>query len=86
MTGIGNELLGKLRKMRMIADDDDEAVSSGPSKGQPTQQPAWMRQLFDRCKEWHDQLPQVRIDSFSWRVLGANSAFLAIWRPRQAEL
>ncbi|GJE87844.1 dynein heavy chain protein 1 [Phanerochaete sordida] len=53
----GNELLGKLRKMRMIADDDDEAATSGPVKGQTTQQPAWMRQLYDRCKEWLEQLP-----------------------------
>lgn len=45
--------------MRMIADDDDEATTSGPSKGQATQQPAWMRQLFDRCKEWLGLLPEV---------------------------
>ena len=59
--GEGNELLGKLRKMRMLADDDDEATPSGPSKGQTTQQPAWMRNLFDRCKEWLEQLPAVRL-------------------------
>ncbi|KAI0666280.1 dynein heavy chain [Trametes maxima] len=54
----GNELLGKLRKMRMLADDDDEATpSSGPSQGQASQQPAWMRNLHERCGEWLQQLP-----------------------------
>ncbi|GBE78470.1 Dynein heavy chain, cytoplasmic [Sparassis crispa] len=55
----GNELLGKLRKMRLLADDDDEgaATSVGPSKGQVSQQPAWMRSLLDRCREWLQQLP-----------------------------
>ncbi|KAH9922687.1 dynein heavy chain [Amylocystis lapponica] len=55
----GNELLGKLRKMRMLADDDDEAAASsaGPSKGQASQQPAWMRNLLERCREWLQQLP-----------------------------
>jgi dynein heavy chain 1, cytosolic len=57
---LGNELLGKLRKMRMLADDDDEATpSAGPSKGQSSQQPAWMRHLLDRCQEWLSQLPPV---------------------------
>ncbi|KZT06248.1 dynein heavy chain [Laetiporus sulphureus 93-53] len=55
----GNELLGKLRKMRMLADDEDEAagVNAGPSKGQVSQQPAWMRHLLERCREWLEQLP-----------------------------
>ncbi|KAI0961093.1 hypothetical protein AcV7_000287 [Taiwanofungus camphoratus] len=55
----GDELLGKLRKMRMLADDDDEGAptSSGPSKGQVSQQPAWMRNLLERCREWLEQLP-----------------------------
>ncbi|EIW86375.1 dynein heavy chain protein 1 [Coniophora puteana RWD-64-598 SS2] len=53
----GNELLGKLRKMRMLSDDDDEVGASGPSKGQGVQQPAWMRQLFERSREWLAQLP-----------------------------
>ncbi|EGO28454.1 hypothetical protein SERLADRAFT_445906 [Serpula lacrymans var. lacrymans S7.9] len=54
----GNELLGKLRKMRMLADDDDEVTAAaGPSKGQASQQPAWMRALHDRCREWSSQLP-----------------------------
>ncbi|KAI0828245.1 dynein heavy chain [Trametes gibbosa] len=54
----GHELLGKLRKMRMLADDDDEATpAAGPSQGQASQQPAWMRNLHERCREWLQQLP-----------------------------
>ncbi|KAI3615632.1 cytoplasmic dynein 1 heavy chain 1-like [Moniliophthora roreri] len=53
----GNELLGKLRKMRMLADDDDEATPSA-SKSQGSQQPAWMRSLHDRCREWLALLPE----------------------------
>ncbi|KAF7784539.1 hypothetical protein Agabi119p4_704 [Agaricus bisporus var. burnettii] len=52
----GNELLGKLRKMRMLADDEDEVVSTTAAKSQ-TAQPAWMRTLHERCREWLDQLP-----------------------------
>ena len=44
----------------MLADDDDEATpSAGPSKGQSSQQPAWMRHLLERCREWLSQLPSV---------------------------
>ncbi|KAI0271628.1 dynein heavy chain protein 1 [Gloeopeniophorella convolvens] len=54
----GNELLAKLRKMRTLADDDEEGASaSGPSKGSASQQPAWMRALHERSKEWLGQLP-----------------------------
>lgn len=53
--------------MRMLADDDDEAVpSAGPSKGQTSQQPAWMRHLLDRCREWLSQLPSVSQDPNSF--------------------
>lgn len=59
---IGNELLGKLRKMRTLADDEDDVPSPGsPSKSQSSQQPAWMRNLYERCREWLTQLPSVRI-------------------------
>ncbi|KAH9075718.1 dynein heavy chain protein 1 [Lactarius deliciosus] len=58
----GNELLAKLRKMRMLADDDDDTVAtSGPAKGSALQQPAWMRVLYERCKDWLSQLPSVWI-------------------------
>ncbi|KAI0063221.1 dynein heavy chain protein 1 [Artomyces pyxidatus] len=54
----GNEMLAKLRKMRTLADDDDEATpAAGPSKGSTSQQPAWMRALHDRSREWLGQLP-----------------------------
>ncbi|KAI9513146.1 dynein heavy chain protein 1 [Russula earlei] len=56
----GNELLAKLRKMRALADDDDDSVvTTGPSKGSGSQQPAWMRVLYERCKDWLDQLPST---------------------------
>ena len=56
---VGNELLGKLRKMRTLSDDDDEATpAAGPAKGQASQQPAWMRNLHERCREWLGQLPK----------------------------
>ncbi|KAJ3856829.1 dynein heavy chain protein 1 [Lentinula lateritia] len=54
----GEELLGKLRKMRMQADDDEETITAATSKSQTSQQPAWMRQLLDRCKEWLALLPE----------------------------
>jgi dynein heavy chain 1 len=43
----------------MLADDDDELVTAAAVKSQ-TQQPAWMRTLLERCREWLGQLPAVR--------------------------
>ena len=44
----------------MLADDDgDSAPAVGAPQGQTPQQPAWMRQLHDRCMEWIGQLPAV---------------------------
>lgn len=44
----------------MLADDDsDSAPAVGAPQGQTSQQPAWMRQLYDRCMEWIGQLPAV---------------------------
>jgi dynein heavy chain 1 len=44
----------------MLADDDDDAAPAvGAPQGQTSQQPAWMRQLHDRCLEWIGQLPGV---------------------------
>lgn len=58
----GNKLLGKLRKMRSLADDaDDEVKPSGPAKGQAVEQPAWMRTLLDRCRDWLAALPEVKV-------------------------
>ncbi|KAJ3827585.1 dynein [Lentinula raphanica] len=42
----------------MQADDDDETVTTATSKSQSSQQPAWMRQPFNRCKEWLSSLPE----------------------------
>jgi dynein heavy chain 1 len=60
----GNELLGKLRKMRMLADDDDELMAAATQK-QTSQQPAWMRTLFERCREWLGIMPTVCLVLFS---------------------
>lgn len=57
---LGNELLGKLRKMRTLADDDDDEVKVvGASKAQSNEQPAWMKQLLEKCREWLSVLPAV---------------------------
>ncbi|KAI5123747.1 hypothetical protein M0805_000339 [Coniferiporia weirii] len=54
-----NEMLVKLRKMRSLADDDeDEVKPSGPAKSQTAEQPAWMRALLERCREWLAALPE----------------------------
>jgi dynein heavy chain 1, cytosolic len=46
----------------MLADDDDENVATaGPYKGSASQQPAWMRGLYERCKDWLSQLPSASI-------------------------
>jgi dynein heavy chain 1, cytosolic len=48
--------------MRMLADDDDDSVATtGPSKVSASQQPAWMRVLYERSKDWLGQLPSVCI-------------------------
>ena len=57
---LGNDLLIKLRKMKSLADDDeDEVKPSGPAKSQNAEQPAWMRALLERCREWLGALPEV---------------------------
>ena len=42
----------------MLADDDDELLTTAV-KSQGSQQPAWMRTLFERCREWLGELPEV---------------------------
>ncbi|KAI9460162.1 dynein heavy chain protein 1 [Lactarius psammicola] len=34
-------------------------ATSGPAKGSALQQPAWMRVLYERCKDWLSQLPSA---------------------------
>lgn len=58
----GNELLGKLRKMRSLADDDEEEAAGGKaSHATSSQQPAWMRHLHERCRDWEAHLPKVHM-------------------------
>lgn len=45
--------------MRMLEDDDDEVTPA--AKSSTSQQPGWMRTLLDRCREWLEQLPVVRL-------------------------
>lgn len=45
--------------MRTLTDDDDELVAIAAQK-QTSQQPAWMRTLLERCREWLGLLPSVR--------------------------
>jgi hypothetical protein len=48
----------------MLADDDDELLTTAV-KSQGSQQPAWMRTLFERCREWLGELPEVCVVCFS---------------------
>jgi hypothetical protein len=43
----------------MLADDEDELLTTTAVKSQGSQQPAWMRVLFERCREWLGELPEV---------------------------
>ena len=53
-------LLGKLRKMRTLVDDDEnETTAITASKTGVSQQPAWMRSLLQYCREWLAALPDV---------------------------
>lgn len=66
---IGNALLGKLRKMRTIGDDEDDAPASGATKqGSSTQQPAWMKSLLQQCQLWLRSLPEVRGPSIRFPI------------------
>lgn len=51
--------------MRMLADDDDDiATTSTSTKSQTSQQPAWMRSLLERCREWLKLVPSVGFRQF----------------------
>ena len=54
----GGELLVKLRKMRSLADDEEE-VTPAASEDRTSQQPTWMRTLLKTCEGWLQQLPEV---------------------------
>jgi hypothetical protein len=49
----------------MLADDEDELLTTAV-KSQGSQQPAWMRVLFERCREWLGELPEVCVFSSVW--------------------
>ena len=49
--------------MRMLADDDETAVTT-TTKSQSSQQPAWMRTLLERSREWLALLPLVSCRSW----------------------
>lgn len=53
----GMEMLNKLRKMRTLDDDDDEAPVAKGAVPSSSQQPAWMRVLLANCKDWLAGLP-----------------------------
>ncbi|KAH7104763.1 dynein heavy chain [Auriculariales sp. MPI-PUGE-AT-0066] len=54
----GEEVLGNLRKMRALADEDeDDSAASGPKGTSSSTQPAWMRALEQHCREWLAILP-----------------------------
>ena len=70
--------------MRMLADDDDEATPAvGPSGQAQSQQPAWMRNLHDRCREWLQQLPAVS-KPITWHM-SSMAYTLVIELPYSAE-
>ena len=49
--------------MRTLADDDDDVKAAGQSTARASQQPAWMRALSEKCREWLMVLPPVGIAS-----------------------
>lgn len=53
-------MLNKLRKMRTLDDEEDDAEAKPGATGGPAQQPAWMRSLLANCNEWLAILPTVR--------------------------
>jgi dynein heavy chain 1 len=54
-------MLNKLRKMRTLDDEEDDAEVKPGSSGGQSQQPAWMRSLLSNCNEWLASLPSVSI-------------------------
>ena len=56
--------------MKSLADDDVEDVKpTGPAKSQTVEQPAWMRALLERCREWLTALPEVCVSSSAFEVI-----------------
>jgi len=61
----------------MLADDDDTLMTITAQK-QTSQQPAWMRTLFERCREWLGVLPTVSFLSRFHVLKSAERLFLDI--------
>lgn len=55
----GDEVLSKLRKMRTLADEEEDSPASGQKGASSSAQPAWMRVLQQHCKTWLAALPEV---------------------------
>lgn len=57
---LGAEFLYKLKKMQALTDEDEDNIRANiSSKGEETQQPAWMRTLSLQCSNWLTVLPEV---------------------------
>ncbi|KZV92126.1 dynein heavy chain protein 1 [Exidia glandulosa HHB12029] len=54
----GDEVLSKLRKMRTLADEEENVSAAGQKGASSSTQPAWMRILQQHCTEWLAALPQ----------------------------
>lgn len=58
-TAQGNAMLGKIRKMKSTADDEEVVFDqTAQTSGQGHQQPAWMRALYQNCQQWLEMLPE----------------------------
>ena len=71
--------------MRTLADDEEDASTSGPASASASQQPAWMRTLHDRSKEWLEQLPQacffaLSTDTRTYSATELQHVTEAVWR------
>lgn len=62
--------------MRMLSDEDEEAAPTAAAKSQTSQQPAWMRTLLERCREWLNQLPAVRIFALPPTFVSNSDSFI----------
>jgi hypothetical protein len=69
MVCTGGELLVKLRKMRSLADDEEEVTPAASTEDRSSQQPTWMRTLLKTCEGWLQQLPEVDKLSFSLLIM-----------------
>jgi len=69
----------------MLADDEDEVVSTTTSNSQ-SNQPVWMRTLHERCREWLEQLPSVSWAHTLLRILHGTCDSLPVFFQQFATL